>query len=115
MRPRTGARSAASGGTPVEHDVKRWRMLDVHEKPAFLEAELPWIICGEHGKITAMVPWRGTTTGSPGPLLNSRSSAATPKVAMCSRRMAASSAGMGTRGSSWRESALRRESFTRSL
>jgi transposase len=50
--PECGAR-----GKPVEHDVKRWRTLDVHGKRAFLEAELPRIICGEHGKVTAAVPW----------------------------------------------------------
>ncbi len=44
-------------GRPVEHDVVRWRTLDVHGKRAFLESELPRIICGEHGKITAAVPW----------------------------------------------------------
>ncbi|MHB1430521.1 MAG: ISL3 family transposase [Streptosporangiaceae bacterium] len=44
-------------GKPVERDVKRWRTLDVHGKRAFLEAELPRIVCGEHGKITAAVPW----------------------------------------------------------
>lgn len=44
-------------GTPVEHDVKRWRTLDVHGKRTFLESALPRIVCGEHGKITAMVPW----------------------------------------------------------
>jgi transposase len=50
--PRCGA-----AGQPVEHDVKRWRTLDVHGKRTFLEADLPRIICGEHGKITAAVPW----------------------------------------------------------
>jgi transposase len=50
--PRCGA-----AGKPVEHDVKRWRTLDVHGKRTFLEADLPRIICGEHGKITAAVPW----------------------------------------------------------
>ena len=44
-------------GTPVEHDVKRWRTADVHLKRTFLESELPRIVCAEHGKITAMVPW----------------------------------------------------------
>lgn len=44
-------------GKPVEHDVKRWRTLDVHGKRTFLESSLPRIICAEHGKITAMVPW----------------------------------------------------------
>jgi transposase len=44
-------------GRPVEHDVKRWRTLDVHGKRAFLESELPRIICGQHGKVTAAVPW----------------------------------------------------------
>jgi transposase len=44
-------------GRPVEHDVVRWRTLDVHGKRTFLESELPRIICGEHGKITAAVPW----------------------------------------------------------
>ncbi len=44
-------------GRPVEHDVVRWRTLDVHGKRAFLESELPRIICGEHGKVTAAVPW----------------------------------------------------------
>jgi transposase len=50
--PRCGAR-----GRPVEYDVVRWRTLDVHGKRAFLESQLPRIICGEHGKITAAVPW----------------------------------------------------------
>jgi transposase len=50
--PRCGQR-----GTPVEYDVKRWRTADVHLKRTFLEARLPRIVCGEHGKITAMVPW----------------------------------------------------------
>lgn len=44
-------------GRPVEHDVRRWRTLEVHGKRAFLESELPRIVCAEHGKITAMVPW----------------------------------------------------------
>ena len=44
-------------GRAVEHDVKRWRTLDVHGKRTFLEAALPRIVCGEHGKITAAVPW----------------------------------------------------------
>ena len=50
--PRCGAR-----GKPAEHDVVRWRTLDVHGKRTFLESELPRIICGEHGKVTAAVPW----------------------------------------------------------
>jgi transposase len=50
--PRCGAR-----GKPAEHDVVRWRTLDVHGKRTYLESELPRIICGEHGKITAAVPW----------------------------------------------------------
>jgi transposase len=44
-------------GRPVEHDVKRWRTLDVHGKRTFLESQLPRIVCGQHGKITAAVPW----------------------------------------------------------
>jgi len=44
-------------GKPVETGVVRWRTLDVHGKRAFLESELPRITCGEHGKITAAVPW----------------------------------------------------------
>ena len=44
-------------GRPVETDVVRWRTLDVHGKRAFLESKLPRIICGQHGKITAAVPW----------------------------------------------------------
>jgi transposase len=44
-------------GRAVEYDVVRWRTLDVHGKRAFLESRLPRIICGEHGKITAAVPW----------------------------------------------------------
>src|ERR1700678_635944 len=44
-------------GRPVEHDVKRWRTLDVHGKRTFLEADLPRIQCPGHGKITAAVPW----------------------------------------------------------
>jgi len=50
--PRCGQR-----GRPVETDVVRWRTLDVHGKKCFLKSELPRIICGEHGKITAAVPW----------------------------------------------------------
>lgn len=44
-------------GRPVEHDVKRWRTLDVHGKRTFLESDLPRIQCPQHGKITAAVPW----------------------------------------------------------
>lgn len=44
-------------GKPVETDVVRWRTLDVHGKRTFLEYELPRIVCGEHGKVTAGVPW----------------------------------------------------------
>jgi len=44
-------------GKPAEYDVVRWRTLDVHGKRAFLESRLPRIICGQHGKITAAVPW----------------------------------------------------------
>ncbi len=50
--PECGAR-----GKPAEYDVVRWRTLDVHGKRAFLESRLPRIICGQHGKITAAVPW----------------------------------------------------------
>ncbi|MFI5337590.1 MAG: ISL3 family transposase [Opitutales bacterium] len=50
--PRCGQR-----GRPAGHDVVRWRTLDVHGKRTYLESELPRIICGEHGKITAAVPW----------------------------------------------------------
>jgi transposase len=50
--PECGAR-----GKPAEYDVVRWRTLDVHGKRAFLESRLPRIVCGEHGKITAAVPW----------------------------------------------------------
>jgi transposase len=44
-------------GKAVEHDVRRWRTLDVHGKRTFIEAEVPRIQCAEHGKITAAVPW----------------------------------------------------------
>ena len=44
-------------GKAVETDVRRWRTLDVHGKRAFLESGLPRIVCPEHGKITAAVPW----------------------------------------------------------
>jgi len=44
-------------GRPVETDVVRWRTLDVHGKRTFLEYGLPRIVCAEHGKITAAVPW----------------------------------------------------------
>lgn len=44
-------------GRPVETGVKRWRTLDVHGKRTFLESALPRIICPQHGKITAAVPW----------------------------------------------------------
>lgn len=44
-------------GKVVESDVVRWRTLDVHGKRTFLEHDLPRIVCGEHGKITAGVPW----------------------------------------------------------
>jgi transposase len=47
----------AQPGKVVETDVVRWRTLDVHGKRAFLEYALPRIICAEHGKITAAVPW----------------------------------------------------------
>jgi len=44
-------------GKVAESDVVRWRTLDVHGKRTFLEYDLPRIVCGEHGKITAGVPW----------------------------------------------------------
>ena len=44
-------------GKPAEYGVVRWRTLDVHGKQAFLESRLPGIICGQHAKITAAVPW----------------------------------------------------------
>lgn len=44
-------------GKAVEHDVRRWRTLDVHGKRTFIESAVPRIVCGEHGKITAAVPW----------------------------------------------------------
>lgn len=44
-------------GKVVETDVVRWRTLDVHGKRTFLEYALPRIVCPEHGKITAGVPW----------------------------------------------------------
>jgi transposase len=46
-----------SRGKRVESDVRRWRTLDVHGKRCFIESEVPRIICPEHGKITAAVPW----------------------------------------------------------
>jgi transposase len=42
---------------PVEWDTRRWRTLDMHGKRCFLEAGLPRVVCGEHGKVTAAVPW----------------------------------------------------------
>jgi transposase len=50
--PECGQRGRLAG-----HDVKRWRTLDVHGKRAYLESGLPRIICPQHGKITAAVPW----------------------------------------------------------
>jgi transposase len=50
--PKCGSR-----GIPVESDVRRWRTLDVHGKRCYLESAVPRIECGEHGKITAAVPW----------------------------------------------------------
>jgi len=44
-------------GKAVEHDVRRWRTLDVHGKRTFIESQVPRIICKEHGKITAAVRW----------------------------------------------------------
>jgi len=44
-------------GRPAETDVRRWRTLDVHGKRCFIESQVPRILCGEHGKITAAVPW----------------------------------------------------------
>jgi transposase len=44
-------------GKVAETDVRRWRTLDVHGKRCFLEAGAPRIVCGEHGKVTAAVPW----------------------------------------------------------
>jgi transposase len=44
-------------GRPVEHDVVRWRTLDVHGKRTFLESAVPRIQCPQHGKVTAAVPW----------------------------------------------------------
>jgi transposase len=41
----------------IESDVRRWRTLDVHGKRCYLEPAVPRIECGEHGKITASVPW----------------------------------------------------------
>jgi len=42
---------------PAEWDTRRWRTLDMHGKRCLLEAALPRIVCGEHGKVTAAVPW----------------------------------------------------------
>src|ERR1035437_10054704 len=42
---------------PVEWDTRRWRTLDMHGKRCFLEAGLPRVVCVEHGKVTAAVPW----------------------------------------------------------
>ena len=50
--PQCGAR-----GKPVEAGTRRWRTLDVHGKRCFLESAVPRIVCGEHGKVTAAVPW----------------------------------------------------------
>ena len=44
-------------GRVAETDVVRWRTLDVHGKRTFLEYALPRIVCPDHGKITAGVPW----------------------------------------------------------
>src|SRR6266702_1825855 len=41
---------------PVEWDTRRWRTLDMHGKRCFLEADLPRVVCGEHGKVTVAVP-----------------------------------------------------------
>jgi transposase len=49
--PRCGPR-----GRPAEHDVKRWWTPNMHGKRTFLESQLPRIVRGEHGKITAAVP-----------------------------------------------------------
>ena len=65
--PECGAR-----GKPAEYDVVRWRTLDVHGKRAFLESRLPRIICGQHGKITAAVPWARHDARSAGRLRSSR-------------------------------------------
>ena len=79
--PRCGQR-----GRPAEHDVVRWRTLDVHGKRTYLESELPRIICGEHGKITAAVP-RARQMPVPGG--RSRSFAAWKAVHMAWTRAAA--------------------------
>lgn len=50
--PRCGKR-----GKRADSEVRRWRTLDMHGKRCFLEYDLPRITCGEHGKVTAMVPW----------------------------------------------------------
>jgi len=51
--PRCGQRGPVAETEPG----RRWRTLDVHGKRTFLEADLPRIVCGQHGKITAAVPW----------------------------------------------------------
>jgi transposase len=54
-------------GKPAEYDVKRWRTADVHLKRTFMESALPRVVCAEHGKNTAMVPWarRGSRFSRP--------------------------------------------------
>ena len=46
METRNRCPECGQRGRPVEHDVRRWRTLDVHGKRTFLEADLPRIQCG---------------------------------------------------------------------
>ena len=36
---------------------RRWRTLDVGTVKAYLEADAPRVVCGEHGVVVAAVPW----------------------------------------------------------
>jgi transposase len=61
VEPDAGARrrcpECGRRGRRAESEVRRWRTLDVHGKRCFLESDLPRIVCPEHGKVTAAVPW----------------------------------------------------------
>ena len=54
---RDRVRGAGTVASRSSRTCARWRTLDVHGKRCYLESAVPRIECGEHGKITASVPW----------------------------------------------------------
>jgi transposase len=56
-RSRCGRCQRRCPGYDQGRGVRRWRTFDVGLRPAFVEAAVPRVRCGEHGVTVAAVPW----------------------------------------------------------